>query len=59
MTLAKRILVQVGALLPLLSSVFVVLARERTEFTSAEVLPASAAIALTSFVCIWLGLDNN
>ena len=59
MTLAKRILVQVGALLPLLLSVFVVLARQRTEFTSAEALPASAAIALTSFICVWVGLDNN
>lgn len=59
MTLAKRILVQVGALLPLFSSLFVVLARERTEFTCVEVLPASAAIALTSFICVWVGLDNN
>lgn len=58
MTLARRIFVQVGALLPLILSVFVVLAREHPEFSRLQVLSASAAVALTGFLCVWIGLDG-
>lgn len=58
MTLARRILVQVGALLPLVLSVFVALAREHPEFTRLQVLSASSAVVFTGFVCVWIGLDG-
>jgi hypothetical protein len=59
MTLARRILVQVGALLPLALSVLVTVARQHPEFPRIQVLSASAAIALTSFLCVWTGLDGH
>lgn len=59
MTLGQRILVQVGALLPLILSVLVVLARQHTGFTTVQVLPPSAAVACTSFLCVWIGLDGD
>lgn len=59
MMLARRILVQVGALLPLALSVIVAVAREHPEFPRGQVLSASAAIALTSFLCVWTGLDGR
>jgi hypothetical protein len=59
MTLARRILVQVGALLPLILSGFVVLARRHPEFPGIQVLFASAAIALTGFLCVWIGLSGE
>lgn len=59
MTLARRILVQIGALLPLALSVFVAVARQHPEFPRIQVLSASAAIALTGFLCVWIGLDGD
>jgi hypothetical protein len=59
MTLTRRILVQIGALLPLALSVLVAVARHHPEFPRIQVLSASAAIALTCFLCVWIGLDGH
>lgn len=59
MTLTRRMLVQFGALLPVGIPVLGVLAAQLPAFPRAQLLPAWMAIALTSFLCIRLGLNEN
>jgi hypothetical protein len=56
---ARRILVQVGALLPLLLPLLAAELQNAPSFMQVLLWPASAAVALTAFLCLWIGLQTD
>jgi hypothetical protein len=56
---ARRILVQFGALLPLLLPLLAAESQNAPSFIQVLLWPASAAVALTAFLCLWIGLQTD
>ncbi|HKN60032.1 MAG TPA: hypothetical protein VJW93_02565 [Candidatus Acidoferrales bacterium] len=56
---ARRILVQFGALLPVLLPLLAAELQNAPSFMRALLWPASASVALTAFLCLWIGLETD
>jgi hypothetical protein len=56
---ARRILVQFGALLPVLLPLLTAELQDAPPFLRVLLWPASAAVALTAFLCLWIGLETD
>lgn len=56
---ARRILVQFGALLPALLPLLAAELQNAPPFVRVLLWPASAAVTLTAFLCLWIGLETD
>jgi hypothetical protein len=56
---ARRIFVQFGALLPLLLPLLATELQNAPPFMRILLWPAGAAVALTAFLCLWIGLETD
>ena len=56
---ARRILVQFGALVPLFLPLLAAELQNAPPFLRVLLWPASAAVALTAFLCLWIGLETD
>jgi hypothetical protein len=56
---ARRTFVQVGALLPLLLLLLAPAFHGAGSFVPVLLWPACAAVGLTAFLCLWIGLEMD
>jgi hypothetical protein len=56
---ARRTLVQFGALLPLLLPLLALAFHGAPSFVQVLLWPACSAVALTAFLCLWVGLEMD